>query len=146
MASDFTVIFNDRLHFGSNPGCFDDASIFQVERLEPGVTYVGAEKSILFETPGVDLHQPAVLMYESFDITLPRNVIKVNSTEIRGGIPATSRRGEWKGNLCILEPGCLVKDQPNRLFVEARGETDDPETNRDNFILTSAVLFYKTLA
>ena len=69
MASDFTVIFKDRFHFGSHPGCFDDREIYSVERLEPGVTFVGGEKTILFETPGIDLNQPAVLMYQSFDVT-----------------------------------------------------------------------------
>jgi hypothetical protein len=146
VASDFIVIFSDRLHFGSHPGCFDDATIYPVERLEPGVTFVGDEKTILFETPGIDLRQPAILMYESFDVTLPRNVIRVNGAELPGGIPVSSRRGEWKSNLSILEPGSIIDDRPNELFIEARGETDEPDVNRDNFILTSAVVLYKTVA
>ena len=146
MASDFIVIFNDRLHFGSHPGFFDDTQTYQVERLEPGITFVGAEKTILFETPGIDLQQPAVLMYQSFDVTLPRNIIKVNGVQLPGGIPVSSRRGEWSSNLSILDPGSMLKDKANKLLIEAHGETDDPEMNRDNFILASAVVLYKTLA
>jgi hypothetical protein len=146
VASDFIVIFNDRLHFGSHPGCFDDTTIYQYERLEPGVTFVGAEKTILFDTPGIDLHQPAVLMYQSFDVTLPRNVIRVNGAELLGGIPVSSRRGEWTSNLSVLDPGSLLMDKANKLFIEALGDTYDPETNRDNFIISTAVVFYKTLA
>jgi hypothetical protein len=146
VASDFVVIFSDRLHFGSHPGCFDDATIYPIERLEPGVTFVGAEKTLLFDTPGVDSSKPAILMYESFDVTLPRNVIKMNGADLPGGIPVSSRRGEWKSNLNVLEPGSITDGQANTLLIEAHGETDDPEVNRDNFILTSAVLLYKTLA
>lgn len=145
MASDFIVVFDDRLHFGSHPGCFNDTAVYRVERLEPGVTFVGPEKTILFETPGIDLRQPAILIYQSFDVTLPRNVIKMNDAAIPGGIPVTSIRGEWTSNLSVLAPGSLIKDHANKLFIEARGETDDPEANRDNFVLTSAVVLYKTL-
>lgn len=146
MASDFIVLFSDRLHFGSHPGCFDDATIFQVEQLDSGVTFVGGEKSILFETPDIDTQQPGVLMYESFDVTLPRNIIRVNGSELQGGIPVSSRRGEWKSNLSILKPGSMTEEGPNELFIEARGETDEPDINRDNFILTSAIVLYKSLA
>ena len=145
MASDFIVVFNDRLHFGSHPGCFNDTAVYRVERLEP-VTFVGPEKTILFQTPGIDLEQPAILFYQSFDVTLPRNVIKVNDAAIPGGMPVTSRRGEWTSNLSVLAPGSLIKDHANKMSIEARGETDDPEANRDNFVLTSAVVLYKTLA
>jgi len=143
MASDFVVIFNDRLHFGSHPGYFEDETIFRAERLEPGITFVGAQKTILFDTPDIDLNQPAVLMYQSFDVTLARNVIRLNDADLCGGIPVSSGRGEWKSNLSVLEPGSVIKDQANELFVETRGETDDPEINRDNFILASAVILYK---
>lgn len=146
MASEFIVVFDDRLHFGSHPGCFDDTTIYELEQLGPGVKFVGAERTISFETPDIDLQQPAVLMYQSFDVTLPRNIFKLNDVEIPGGIPVTSRRGEWTSNLSALAPGSIIKDQANKLFIEARGETDDPDTNRDNFVLTSAVVLYKTLA
>ncbi|MDH3747532.1 MAG: hypothetical protein OER97_04950 [Gammaproteobacteria bacterium] len=146
MASDFIVIFNDRLHFGSHPGYFDDATVFRDERLEPGVTFVGADKTISFATPDIDLSQPAVLMYQSFDVTLPRNVIKVNGVDLLGGIPVCSRRGEWKSNLSVLAPGAMKKDVTNELFIEAHGETDDRENSCDNFILASVVVLYKTAA
>lgn len=146
MASDFIVVFNDRLHFGSHSGCFNDTAVYRVERLEPGVSFVGPNKTFLFETPGIDLQQPAILMYQSFDVTLPRNVIKVNDAAIPGGIPVTSTRGEWTTNLSVLAPGCLIKDRANKLFIEARGETDEPEANRDNFVLTSAAVVYKISA
>lgn len=145
MASDFTVIFSDRLHFGSNSGYFDDAAIFRYEQLEPGANFIGTEKTIVFDTPDIDAGQPAVLMYQSFDVTLPRNIIRVNAADLSGGIPVSSRRGEWKSNLSVLEPGTLKKEQANELFIEARGETDDPEMTCDNFILASVVVLYKTV-
>ncbi len=43
-----------------------------------------------------------ILMYQSFDVTLARNVFKVNGVAIPGGIPVSSRRGEWKDNLGVL--------------------------------------------
>ena len=146
MASDFSVIFSDWLHFGSHPGYFNDETIYPLEHLDSGITFFGAEKASIFDTPGIDSHQPIVLMYQSFDVTLARNVIKINGTEIPGGIPVSSRRGEWKNNLSILEPGLVTQDHANELFIEAHGETDDQDTNRDNFLLASAVVLYKTIA
>ena len=146
MAGDFIVIFSDRRHFGSHPACFDDETIFQVERVDAGVIFVVAKETISFHTPGIDLHQPAVLIYESFDVTSPRNIIKINGVEIPGGIPVSSRRGEWKNNLSVLEPGSLLEDKVNELFVEAYGESDDSDSILDNFILTSAIVLYKTMA
>ena len=146
VASDFSVIFNDWLHFGSHPGYFNDETIYPLERLDADITFVGAEKGILFNTPGIDSNQPVVLMYESFDVTLPRNVIKINAVEIPGGIPVSSRRGEWKSNLSILETGFVMQDHANELFIEARGETDDQDSNRDNFLIANAVVLYKTIA
>jgi hypothetical protein len=145
MASDFTVLFDDRLHFGSHPGYFNDETIYPIQRLGPGVTFVGADKTILFDTPNIDLKQSAVLMYQSFDVTVLRNIIKLNDAEIPGGIPVDANRCEWKSNLFILAPGSLMKDRTNTLYIEARGESVDAETNRDNFVLTSAVIFYKTV-
>lgn len=146
MASDFSVIFSDWLHFGSHAGCFDDATIYPLERLDSEVTFVGADKTILFDTPGIDTQQPVILMYQSFDVTLARNIFRVNGVAIPGGIPVSSRRGEWKDNLGVLKPGAVMKDHANELFVEARGESDDQDSNRDNFLLASAVIFYKTIA
>lgn len=146
MASDFTVLFDDRLHFGSHPGYFNDESIYPTQRLGPGVTFVGADKSILFDTPNIDLKLSAVLMYQSFDVTEPGNIIKLNDVEVPGGIPVDANRCEWKSNSFILAPGSLLQDRTNTLYIEARGESGDTETNRDNFVLTSAVIFYKTLA
>ena len=144
MACDFTVLFDDRLHFGSHPGYFDDETIYPAQCLGPGVTFVGADKTILFDTPNVDLKESAILLYQSFDVTVARNVIKLNHVDIPGGIPVDPRRCEWKSNQSILAPGYLVKDRTNMLYLEARGESADSEKSRDNFLLTSAVIFYKT--
>lgn len=146
MASDFTVLFDDRLHFGSHPGHFNDESIYPTQRLGPAFTFVGAHKTILFDTPNIDLKQPAVLMYQSFDVTVLGNIIKLNDAQIPGGIPVDANRCEWKSNLFILAPESLMQDCTNKLYIEARGESADTETNRDNFVLTNAVVFYKTLA
>lgn len=143
MASDFAVVFNTRLHFGSNPGHFNDETIYPLRQLVSGATFVGAEKTIFFDSPGIDLHQPVVLMYQSYGVNLTRNVIRMNGTKIPEGIAVSSRRDEWKNNLSILEPGVMMQDNANELFIEARGETDDQDTNRDNFLLASAVVLYK---
>lgn len=144
MASDYCVIFNDRLHFGSNPDHFDDETIYPLRQLVSGATFVGKGKTIVFDTPGIDSHQPVVLMYQSYDVNLARNVIKMNGTEIPGGIAVSSRRDEWKNNLSILAPEWVMRNHGNELFIEAHGETDDAEANRDNFLLASAMILYKT--
>jgi len=146
MASDFAVVFNSRLHFGSNRAHFNDETIYPLRQLVSGATFVGAEKAILFDSPGIDSRQPVVLMYQSYGVNLTRNVIRMNGTRIPDGIAVSPRRDEWKSNLSILEPGFVMQDHANELFIEARGETDDQDTNRDNFLLASVVILYKMIA
>lgn len=144
MASDFTVLFDDRLHFGSHSGYFDDESICPARQLGSAVNFVGTNKTISFETPNIDSNQSAVLMYQSFDVTTPSNVITLNEIEIPDGIPLDTRRCAWKSNMHILAPGTLVSARANKLYIEALGESADPTASRDNFVITSAVIFYKT--
>jgi hypothetical protein len=145
MASDFTVLFDDRLHFGSHAGFFDDETFCPAQQLGPPVTFAGASKTVSFETPDIDVGQPAVLMYQAFDVTTTQNVFTLNDIEIPGGIPVDTRRCEWKNNWHILAPGSLTSDRANTLYIEALGETGDAESRRDNFALTNAVILYKTL-
>ena len=97
MSSDFTVIFAVRQRFGDS-----DPEFSLPQELE--APFVGASKEFAFACPGVDSTEMAVLQFESFGIGAgtfqpfvvpqppPRNVIRINGTDLPGGLTPVRKR------------------------------------------------------
>ena len=142
--SDFTVIFGDRYHFGSHAGVFNDPAAYGTERIDGEIDFAGTERTFEFETPGADPNEPAVLLFQSFDVTVPFNTLEINGYALSGGIPTAAARGEWKSNAKVLAPGLLHADRSNSLTVTSSAAADPAGQNHDNFIVTDAIVMYKT--
>jgi hypothetical protein len=147
MPSDFTVIQEVRQRFGDDRG--------EEEPVEKQAPFVGVSKDFPFACPGVDPTLPAVLQFESRGVQsgyfdeLPRNIVRINSTDIPGGItPGPFWRndirqvGLWKSHTLIV-PANVLREQ-NVLHIEAGPIPSLQQPALDNFIIDNVVLFFKT--
>ncbi len=128
---DYTVIVNERHHFGNEP------------QFLPGV-FAGPSQCFDFECPGIDPGQRAVLMFESLHVTTPKNIFTINDKTIFGGLPTTVQdKQAWTGNVMLVEAGTL-SPRGNSLCVQALNSSGQPSGDIDDFVIDNVVLLYKT--
>lgn len=130
MATDYTVILTSRQHFGDDPGSVGD--------------FVGVAKSISFNCPSVDPNETAFLLFQSLDVSIDKNVFRVNGVDVFGGLPAIPGSDTWVGNVMLLEPRHNLKAVGNVLHVESRDENGEVNGNLDDFVLDNVVIVFKT--
>lgn len=144
MPADFTVVFSDRQHIGSTNGYFGEGTIFEDMLLQAGLTFAGPACEYSFATPDISATEEALLLFQSFDITLSHNVLAINGSPIADALQVCPRRDEWKNHLLVAPAGLLTGTGENTLFVESRDEFGGAESNRDNMIIANFVVMYKT--
>lgn len=144
MPADFTVVFSDRQHFGSTNGYFGEGTIFEDMLLQAGLNFAGPEHQYSFTTPDVSATAEALLLFESFDITLSHNLLTINGSPIANALGVCPRRDEWKNHLLVVPAGLLTGIGENSLTIESRDEFGGTESNRDNMIIANLVVMYKT--
>ena len=106
-----------------------------------GQTFVGQSETYLFDVPSVDPSQHAVLMFQTLDVTVDANELRINGQLIQNAIRTTNSdtsSKSWSGNVVLIPPNVL-QETNNRLTIEAKNGGDP-----DNFIIDDVVLFYKT--
>jgi len=143
MASDFTLIFRKPLQFGSNPGVFDDESVFDPNKRGEDIEHAGLSREFVFETPGADPDYEAILSFCSYDVTYSFNEMSINGNYRHGAISATSVRGEWSTGQIIIPAGTLRAQGDNALYIAAANAGPDDEPVFDNFVLSNMSLLYK---
>ena len=136
MATNFTVILFQRQHFGNEQGTFND--------VEPSVPFVGPTKDFPFNCPNVDPGETAFLMFQSRDVDHQKNVFRINTVQVFGGLPASPSRDTWNGNILLIEPHHGLKETGNILHVESRNTSGGGGGNLDDFIIDNVVIVYKT--
>jgi hypothetical protein len=122
MSSNFTVIIDQRQHFGDEPSDL------------PGA-FVGLNKEYPFRCQNVDPRESAVLPFQTLSVSHERNFIAINSTgtgtpEVFGGIPVSGSTSNWTGNVMLVRPGVLQENNILRLGARASngsllGDVDD---------------------
>jgi hypothetical protein len=138
MGSDFTVIIDQRQHFGNEPQSL------------PGV-YVGTNKEFPFTCPDVDSGQQAVLLFQSLSVDHDRNFIAINSIgafgdpEVYGGVPVHRSNRDWNGNVMLVRGGVLRENNILRLGArDSRGSLGGLEGEVDDFVIDNVVVLFKT--
>ena len=137
MAATYTVVLFSRQHVGNAPGLFEED--------EPGVAFVGPAAEWVFDCPGVDASEAAVLMFQSRDVDHRANVLRVNGVDVFGGVPVSPARDAWNGNVLLVERHHQLQAAGNVLRVEARTADGGTAGDVDDFILDSIVIMYKTV-
>jgi hypothetical protein len=136
MGSDFSVILHQTAHLGNEPGVFGTAPF-------KGPTF----DSPPFSCPNVDPSQRAVLMFQTRSVHAARNVIRINGSDLFGGIPvSTTGSAEspiWNGNVLLVEANVL-KESGNVLHLEARNVSGGGGGNIEDFLIDNAVILFKT--
>jgi len=135
MASDFTVVIGTRQGFGNEPA--------YLTGMEPNVPFVGSTKTFAFSCPNVNPTETAILMFQSRDVNLTKNVLSVNGIDIPGGIPVSPSKDTWNGNVMLINAGVLRSS--NELLVGSRNAAGHVAGDLDDFILDNVVVMYKTL-
>ena len=137
MATNYTVVLFSRQHLGNDAGTFND--------VEPNVVFVGPAKDFLFDCPGINPAEAAILMFQSRDVDHRQNIFRVNGVDVFGGLPASPARDAWNGNILLVERHHHLKTTGNVLRVEARRSDGSSTGDVDDFILDNVVIIYKTL-
>ena len=135
MSADFTIIVNVRQGFGNEPGYLNS--------IEPNVPFVGPTKDFTFSCPNINPNESAVLMFQSRDVDVTRNIITINSRNVPGGIPVSPNKNTWNGNVLLVERGTL-RASGNALHIESRNSSGGGGGDIDDFILDNVVVMYKT--
>jgi hypothetical protein len=78
MASDFTVIIQTRQHFGDQADFFGGLGSF-----------VGQDRTFVFDCPGVDRGQLAVLVFQTLSVDHDSNVLELNDKSVAGRLPVS---------------------------------------------------------
>ncbi len=140
MGSDFTVIIDQRQHFGNDPDSL------------PG-TFVGSNKDYEFLCSRVDPNQGAVLLFQTLSVDHDKNFIAINSIgatgqpEVYGGIPVSRSNTDWTGNVVLVRPGILRETNILRLGArDSRGSLGGLSGDVDEFVIDNVVVLYKTRA
>jgi hypothetical protein len=137
MGTSFTVVQSQRQHFGNQPGSFNN--------IEPDVPFVGAAKEYVFDCPHVNPAETAILLFQSRDVSHPRNVLQINGSQVYGGLPVSPARETWNGNVLLVEPRHQLRATGNVMRVEARNTSGGTGGDIDDFIVDNIVVQYKTL-
>ena len=133
----FTVVQSQRQHFGNQPGSFND--------IEPDIPFVGAAQEYVFDCPHVNPTETAILLFQSRDVSHSRNILRINGTQVYGGLPVSPSRDTWNGNVLLVEPHHQLRATGNVLRVEARNTSGGTGDDIDDFIIDNLVVQYKTL-
>jgi hypothetical protein len=131
MAADFTVIIDVRHHFGDDEGYFGN------------VPFAGQNKPFQFNCPGIDASEWSILLFQTRDVDHEKNHFTVNDQKIFGGIPVSSQKEDWNGNVALINPGWL-RETGNTLHVGSRNSEGSLLGESDDFLIDNVVLFYKT--
>ena len=137
MATSYTVVLLSRQHLGNDAGVFND--------VEPNVVFVGPAKDFLFDCPGINAAEAAILVFQSRDVDHQQNILRVNGVDVFGGLPASPARDTWNGNILLVERHHHLQTTGNVLRVEARRSDGSSTGDVDDFILDNVVIMYKTL-
>jgi hypothetical protein len=135
MSTSFTVIIDQRQHFGDGPSD------------HPGV-FVGLNNDYSFPCRQVDPRESAILLFETLSVSHDRHFIAINSTgatgqpEVFGGIPFTGSGSNWAGNVMLVRPGVLQEN--NILRLGARASNGSILGNVDDFVIDNVVIIFKT--
>jgi hypothetical protein len=136
MGSDFTVVLHQTAHLGNEEGMFGTAPF-------KGPTF----DSPPFSCPNVDPSQRAVLLFQTRDVNSAQNVIRINGSDLFGGIPVSTTGSEespiWNGNVALVEANVL-KPSGNVLHLESRNMSGGGGGNIDDFLIDNVVIFFKT--
>jgi hypothetical protein len=139
-----------RMLYGMRPNDLASAIIFQVRQhfgdeqsALPGA-WVGASAEYEFELPGIDVNQPAYLMFQALGVTSEHDVFTLNKQPIAGGIPLMSGNEGWAAQVMLVSPRVLLPGK-NILRVEARDASGGTGGDLDDFVLDNAVLLYSTI-
>lgn len=151
MATEFTVIFSVRQHFGDQKG-----EVGEWYGYEPSAPFVGAAAAYDFKCPYVDRSEPAVLLFQSIGVTHDQNVLRINGIDIYNGMsagpqylgvhvaegsfggPPAKYSPLWKSNTLVVQANVLLDS--NTLFIES---SENRDGKRDDFIIDNMVIFYK---
>lgn len=142
MSMDFTVIQPVRQRFG------DGRIDLEPKLAELEAPFVGLAKDFRFSCPDVDPAQWAVLQFETLGATAPRadqrarprNILRINDTDIPGGI--TAGAGEyWKTHNLLVPPNVLRQD--NVLHIESVVIFQEHSVHHDDFIIDNMIILYK---
>ena len=143
MATEFTVIFFQRQHFGDEPNFFN----FLGPHVPP---FVGLTKDFQFNCPDINPRETAVLMFQSLGVVAQTNVLQINGVDVFGGLPVADaelhahreggvtvlKANTWSANIMLLETRHELKAVDNILHVESGG---------NDFIIDNVVILYKTI-
>jgi hypothetical protein len=136
MGSDFTVILHQSAHLGNEPGVLGPAPF-------KGPTF----DSPPFSCPNVDPSQRAVLLFQTSNVQSAKNVIRINGSDLFGGIPVSTTASDesliWNGNVALVEANVL-KASGNVLHLESRNTSGGGGDNIDDFVIDNVVVFFKT--
>jgi len=132
MGVNYTVILFSRQHFGDEQG-----SLF------PGVQFVGKTKDYTFDCPDVDPNETAVLLYNSYDVTSPRDRFEINGKQLYGGLYEAPGGHTWASHELLVEPEFNLKATGNVLHVESRTRGGHTAGDIDDFVLDNIVIMYK---
>jgi hypothetical protein len=133
MGINYSVILYQRQHFGDEQG-----SLF------PNVPFVGKTKDYTFDCPDVDPSETAVLLYNSYDVTSPRDRFELNNTQLFGGLYKGPGANTWASHELLVEPDFKLKATGNVLHVESLTAGGHTGGDIDDFVLDNIVIMYKT--
>jgi hypothetical protein len=133
MGINYTVILFSRQHFGDEEG-----SLF------PNVQFVGQEKTYTFDCPEINPNETAILVYNSYDVTSPRDRFEINGKQLYGGLYEGPGGRTWASHELLVEPEFKLKASGNLLHVKSLTRGGHPAGDIDDFVLDNIVIWYKT--
>lgn len=148
---DFTVILEGPHKFGDD----ETDRPFDTDREHFGkesANFVGVAKDFPFACPGVSPGEIAVLQFRSLGVSV-KGILKVNHVEIAGGLTRDSQivvqdgtQATWNTHILLIPAGTLGEQNVLHIAgekVKSLGAFSS-EKNLDDFIVSNAVVFYKT--
>jgi hypothetical protein len=136
MSSDYKVIIFHPQHFGNEANTFTN--------IVPASDFARQAKEFGFDCPNINTREIAVLTFQSLDVDYRTNVFRVNDADIIGGLPLSSGRDAWNGNIMLVPPHHRLKATGNVLRVESRDSGGGTSGDIDDFVLDNVVIMYKT--
>lgn len=126
-----TVIIRVRQHFGNERDYL------------PGV-FAGQSKDFVFDCPGIDVADEAILTFQARDIDNERNILLINKQAIAGGISITARDKPWTSQTLLINSGVL-KPKDNQLHIESRSGNGTTSGDLDDFVIDNVTVWYPVL-
>lgn len=108
----------------------------------PGA-FKGNEEFYNFDCPDIDPSISAVLMFETIDVDTDRNVFEINSSPVPGGIPISTPRDSWNGNI-MLTGANVLRETGNVLHIKSLTGGLEASGAIDDFVIDNVVVLYKT--